>query len=488
MMGLTMSDIETSRRTWKEKAIRRGSELRELRKQCKRLNREVDKSRKRAQSLHDDVVSMKRLIADLESIKNLPDKRQTVIVCLQLFLVAKISLRSIPRVLQAMSWVGWFPSFSSVINWVGRLGLQKLDDARKPRGDWAAIVDMSIDVAYKKALVVLRIPLEVFDERSEGLTLNDVSCVGLEVSAQWNGNSVNEALQRILGTGEGLKIIIKDNGRDIAKGVNLWREEHSAEHVYVVSDLGHEVADALKEEFTGMLKFKEITKILKHSASKIYQSPNACLAPPKLRTKGRFMGICRVARWFGKMREEMGGAGRAHAASPASELRRMMGGLASLHYPLDKLLKFSDLTAEIMKILKRRGLNQQSYREAQALLHELPSRSVTRKRITKWLNTHLAIQSRLSIGQTPLPVSSDVIESLFGTYKNFIARSSKAEFNHLILAIPAMCGHTSVEQILESQKSVSHKRYTTWVEDNIGATAKKLRRRFLGKTSEQITV
>jgi hypothetical protein len=483
-----MSDIETSRRTWKEKAIRRGSELRELRKQCKRLNREVDKSRKRANSLHDDVVSMKRLIADLESIKRVPDKRQAVVICIQLFLVAKISLRSIPRVLQAMAWVGWVPSFSSVINWIGRLGLQKLDDARKLKGDWVAIVDMSIDIAFKKALVVLRVPLEIFDGRDQGLTLNDVSCVGLEVSQQWNGDSVSEALQRILGNGDGLKIIIKDNGRDLAKGVNLWREQHSAEHVFVVSDLGHEVANALKEEFTGMLKFKEITKTLKHCGTKIFQSRYACLAPPKLRTKGRFMGICRVARWFDKMRGAMGGPGRVHSASPAAELRRMMGGLASLHYPLDKLLKYSNLTAEIMKILKRKGLNQQSYRETRNLIHELPSKSVTRMRLMKWLNTHLAIQSRLSIGQTPLPVSSDVIESLFGTYKNFLARSSKPEFNHLILAIPAMCGHTSVDQIIESQKSVSHKRYTTWVESNIGTTSNKLRRSFLGKTSKQIIV
>jgi hypothetical protein len=363
-----MSDIETSRRTWKEKAIRRGSELRELRKDCKRLKRQADKSRKLASSLREDVVSMQRLIADLESIKKVPDKRQAVVICVQLFLVAKISLRSIPRVLQATAWAGWIPSFSSVINWIGRLGLQKLDDARKLDGDWVAIVDMSIDIAFKKALVVLRVPLKIFDGRDQGLTLNDVTCVGLEVSTGWNGDSVNEALQRILGTGDDLKIIIKDSGRDLAKGVNLWREKHSAEHVFVVSDLGHEVANALKEEFTGMLKFKEITKTLKHSATKIFQSRYSCLAPPKLRTKGRFMGICRVARWFDKMRGAMGGSGRVHAASPAADLRRMIGGLASLHYPLEKLLKYSDLTAAIMKILKRKGLNQQSYRNVSAIL------------------------------------------------------------------------------------------------------------------------
>lgn len=104
-----------------------------------------------------------------------------------------------------------------------------------------AIVDMSIDVAFKKALVVLRVPLGIFDGRREALSLNDVSCVGLEVSKQWNGEMVSEALQRILGEGGSLKVILKDNGSDLVKGVDLWRERHAKDHVFVVSDQGHEL-------------------------------------------------------------------------------------------------------------------------------------------------------------------------------------------------------------------------------------------------------
>ena len=184
----------------------------------------------------------------------------------------------------------------------------------------------------------------------------------------------------------------------------------------------------------------------------------------------------------------MGGPGRVHKESPAADLRRMMGGLASLHYPLDKLLKFANATSAIMKILKCKGLNQSSYRETRSILEQLPPRSLVRKRLKAWLNTHLAIQSRLSIAQTPLPVSSDVIESLFGSYKNFLARNTKAEFNHLVLAIPAMCGHTAIDDIIESQQAVSHKRYLEWVEKNIGTTAMMQRRKFLGKRSDPISV
>ncbi len=483
-----MSDITSSRRAWKVKAIQRGNELREARKHNKRLVAETDRNKKVIRSLRQDIIFKERLIQDLESIKALPDRRQAVIVCVQLFLVAKISFRAIPRVLAAMSWAGWTPSFSSVINWIGRLGIQKLESARKLSGDWVAIVDMSIDVAFKKALVVLRVPLEIFDGRREALSLNDVSCVGLEVSKQWNGEMVNEALQRILGEGHSLKVILKDNGSDLAKGVDLWREGHAKDHVFVVSDLGHEVANAMKEEFTGSLKFAEITHTLKTSATRIFQSPYACLAPPKLRSKGRFMSICRIARWFEKMRNALGGSGRVHRESPAADLRRMMGGLASLHYPLDKLLKFADATAAIMKIFKCQGLNQSSYREARSILDQLSPRSLVRKRLQSWMNTHLAIQARLSMGQTPLPVSSDIIESLFGAYKNLLARNSKAEFNHLVLAIPAMCGHTAIADITESQQAISHKKYVEWVEKNIGTTAMMQRREFLGKKSQAISV
>jgi len=44
------------------------------------------------------------------------------------------------------------------------------------------------------------------------------------------------------------------------------------------------------------------------------------------------------------------------------------------------------------------------------------------------------------MGDIPLLVSSDVIESLFGKFKTIIQRNPQAELNRLIYIIPLLCG------------------------------------------------
>jgi hypothetical protein len=44
-----------------------------------------------------------------------------------------------------------------------------------------------------------------------------------------------------------------------------------------------------------------------------------------------------------------------------------------------------------------------------------------------------------------MPISSDIIESLFGKFKHTIEKSPQSEMNHSILIIPLLCGKISFE-------------------------------------------
>ena len=474
-----MSRLAQSRAKWKEKAIIRGKENREHRRSDQIKDAKIISLENRLHEALEKIAGLNNGLQKLLASKNPPTRIDSIIVCIHLIIFARISFRSVPRVLQSINWQGWIPSFSSAINWLCRLGLQKMRTASKLLGPWIAIIDMTLDIAFKKALVVLRVPLKVFFDKRDALSLSDVSCVGMAIRKEWNGDSVSQSLLDILGDDESLKAIIKDSGSDLTKGVNLWRDGRRAGHVYVISDLGHEVANALKADFNEKLKFSEITGTIKSGASKLYQSNLSFLAPPKIRTKGRFMSISRLARWFDKMRDVLGGPGRAKKGSFVEQVRTLFGGLGPLHYDLDQLSERSLKLAEVMEILKNKGLNQETYRESMNIVETLPPRTQARKRLRRWLRTHLAVQARLSIGQTPLPISSDIIESLFGSFKGFIARNSKAELNHLALCIPALCGPTTDSEIYASQQTISQKDIQTWVENNIGVTSLSRRRKFL---------
>ncbi|MDQ3233781.1 MAG: hypothetical protein M3Q07_18345, partial [Pseudobdellovibrionaceae bacterium] len=133
-------------------------------------------------------------------------------------------------------------------------------------------MDMTLDIAYRKALVVLRLPLKIFLQRRGAVTLEDVSCAGVQVRQSWKSEDVAQALQEILGNEPMLKAIIKDGGTDLVKGVRLWKESGKRKDVFTISDLGHEVANALKADFKERASFKLITRKLKDNATKIFQS------------------------------------------------------------------------------------------------------------------------------------------------------------------------------------------------------------------------
>ena len=97
---------------------------------------------------------------------------------MSLVLQAVVSFRSVPRILalfrtEARLGIDWVPHFTSVINWTLRVGLGLLRQVAPIDQPWVAIIDHSIDVGTKKALVVLRVPLAALSQRGSAIQLGE---------------------------------------------------------------------------------------------------------------------------------------------------------------------------------------------------------------------------------------------------------------------------------------------------------------------------
>lgn len=134
--------------------------------------------------------------------KNLPvvttNTTETVnirIFCILLVLKAVVSYRSVPRILNLFNnktplSLNWIPHFTSVINWTLRLGLGMLKQIQSTSKPWVAIIDNEIDIGIKKALVVLRVNIDVLSQRKKAITLEDCECIGVKVSQTVNGQTI----------------------------------------------------------------------------------------------------------------------------------------------------------------------------------------------------------------------------------------------------------------------------------------------------------
>jgi len=135
-----------------------------------------------------------------------------------------------------------------------------------------------------------------------------------------------------------------------------------------------------------------------------------------------------------------------------------------------------------MEELKNKGLNQETYQTVKTTLEKLPKRSALRIELYEWLKKHMFIQCRLKMGQTPLVVSSDCIETLMGSIKNIIERNPLPEFGRMVLATPLLCGKQSEARIEEAINKISHKDLQEWQSQHTNDSLRKQKQKLLSKT------
>ena len=480
--------LRKSRDNWNKKAVERATQIREMRKQVKRYRERINALRtayeERIWELEGENASLKASNKAMMSRNGIPLDSFIMMqtLCVMLITVGIVSFRSIPRILTVFKQYGFIqvsriPHFTSVINWTLRSGVALMESVKRVSFPWLAMIDCSIDIGTRKALIVLRVSLSVLQEKGNAIELKDCECIGIEIANNWNGESVKSVLEKIFEKAGYPKAIIKDNGTDLCKGVRLTKED--VKQLEIVEDIGHVTANALKAEFAEEKAFEQFLEITRKGSSRIRQTAVAYICPPKIRTKGRFQGITTVAKWAEKMINIIGKRGRAKSGSDVSILRNAFSGLSGLRQFLKRFCSSCQIIERFLKLLKQKGINPTTHGEAKMILEKLPMEMKARQRLLEWLDRHLHVQSRLGMEQMPLCVSSDIIESLFGKFKEIIQRNENAELNRLVYVIPLLCGTHTTNDIQMALRNCSHQELLNHIEKEIPITLRQLRRKKL---------
>lgn len=471
-----MSKILHSRNEWKEKAIQRANELREQKKTQKRHLQKIAelKAHLKAAEACDSEKNKQTTVKPIPLV----EAQETRTLCVLLVTQAIVSYRSVPKILRLFNeqtplQLNWIPHFSSVINWSLRLGLGLLNQVKPIVQPWLAIVDHSIDVGTKKALVVLRVRLDTLSKKEGALQLSDCECIGLRVSETVNGNTIAADLGDIFAQAGAPVGVIKDCEATLNKGVKLWSQSHAPE-LEIIDDVSHVMATALKKQYEAADAYKQFIALTTGAANKLRQTALAFLIPPKLRKKGRFLSISRLGEWGSKMLEVLSTKNK----SDEEMLQKLNTALPDFEQTSPFIEDFSKTThiiSQTMQVLKIQGLEPKTYEHCKSLSAQLPDDTEVKRNLDAWLDKHLEVQKRIS-ATVPLAVSSDIIESLFGSFKHVIERSPQSDMNRSALIIPTLCGNVNAATV---NMALSHARHTdldAWEKENIPYTMRKKRR------------
>lgn len=483
---MNVSRIIAGRERWKARAVSRGMRLR-------RANRRLGTVERRLRTVSTRLVEIEAENVALREARDAaarapvpvsrpPSRNDVRVVVVLVFAIGLIPCNALARCFEVLCRAGWLavtsiPHPSSVVNWVARAGLGRLMSVGRVAFPWIAVIDSSISYGKAKMLVVLRVPLAHFALGKGAVGLADVECVGLSVRESWTGEDVKEQLSRIFDIAGLPAAIVKDQGADLKRGVALLLKERKG--IVVIRDVGHVFALLLKHEYEKNPVFVRFLKLIDSARARLCHSDLAALRPPKIRAKGRFQGISRVVDWATRMAELLAGSGRPARGGLRERLTHAMPKLCAMRFFFTRFSRDCAALNAVMELLKTKGLNQETYKAAVALLAPLPARSRMKCAALTWLDETLRMHCRLGIGQTPLVVSSDVIESLYGIVKMILERSPAPEFGTLSLATPLFCGNLTEHVVREALERCPHQRLTEWKSSNLAHTKRRVQSRLL---------
>jgi hypothetical protein len=402
---------------------------------------------------------------------------------------AVVSYRSVPRILELFQSktnysVGWVPHFTSVINWSLRLGLGLLTKVQAITKPWVAIIDHSIDIGTKKALVVLRVEVDALSQRGAAIRLEDCECIGLTVSDKVTGDTLCLELEAIFNHAGKPVAIIKDRDATLNKGVRLWSDQQE-NPAPTIDDIGHTIATALKAQFEKLDIYKRFTALVSHGAKCLRQTELAFLMPPKLRSKGRFQSIGQLGEWAEKMLNVFAVKGQAEEGSQLAKLRKAFPHFSQSRDFIVRFASTTKIISQVMEILKNKGLDKTTYKQCLELSRKLPRNSKVKKCLQTWLKKNFTLQKKLT--SLPLLVSSDIIESLFGNFKHIIERSPQADMNRTVLLIPALCGTLTDTTVTQALRQAPQADIEAWEKKHIAYTVRKKRHAFFNDGDSQNT-
>ena len=475
-----------SRETQKERASRKDEELREVQKQLResrsqtrQLGKQLDEQAKRIDELEQELEELREQPIRLPHDPKLPHHcfgPRMISMCCNLAL--SVGFRAAEKALKIFwKFLGLsvkLPVFETIRTWLMRVGVARLLVNKKKVKDGQVVwfVDHSCKVGTEKVLAILGIRLEDLPSPGTPLKHEDLMTLLVATGDRWKREDVAKQYE----------LLIKQTGAPIAtnsdEAVEL-QEPASAlgngkKRVLVQTDPKHKLANIIKSVIGKDERFFEFQKQLGQTRAAIQQTELSHFTPAKQKTKARFMNLRSTIGWARMVQWHLS---NPHSAARAEiEPKRMndkLGWLRAFRKDIEKWNRCLNVVSVTLTFINEQGLSAGSSRRLRTRFAKLTlcptSREVTQLTLAFIKESEKKLKS-LKQPDLRLPMSTEVLESVFGRYKQLERQHSLGGFTSLLASFATLLKPITADEIKEAFAEVSTKKTKQWVEDQLGNT------------------
>ena len=327
----------------------------------------------------------------------------------------------------------------TVRHWLHRLGCYLLRRRVERRDDWVVFLDHTMELGAARCLLVLGMPLNPWQGRGGALAHTHVQVLMVEVVEHSTGAVVYEQLERLTGRIGVPAQIVSDHGGDLAKGIELLRRAHP--EVVDTYDVSHKLACLLKAELEPDPRWQEFLREAGRTRACLQQARGGVPRPPVLRTKGRYQNLEGMVSWGESVlaldHPGMAAVLGAQRDTSSSEARqwfdRTVGWVSGFASDLALWRELLTIIATTQEQVRDEGLHLAS---GEALASTLQPRNARGQRFADRVCEFVKEQSVRVPPSRRYVGCSEVIESIFGKYKNYLERSPSPSLGSNVVLSP----------------------------------------------------
>ncbi len=374
------------------------------------------------------------------------------------------------------------PSWYSGRLWLMRVGYYQLMRAKVVADDWIWILDHTVQIGAEKALLILGIRACHLPPKGQCLEHHHLEPIELLPVTKSNGDIVYEQLEAVAKKMGVPRAILSDHGSDLKNGIDQFCDKHPpTARLY---DMAHKVANLLKAQWHKQSRWNDFTALLAQLKNRLQQTHLAHLRPPKQRAKARYMNVGPLVRW----------AERAlfistHPCQKNETIKTILSPLLEYQTDLVSWGETIELTRVALHFMRTQSLEASSKQQLREYLQrELPTLATSEAQaIQVTLLDYVGEQAQHCGEKERLPISSEVIESVFGKQKRLEGDQASNGLTGLLLALGAIVSTLNATVIKEALTQVSTKMVWDWCHQHLGRSVQAKRQKAFDPPEEEKT-
>lgn len=389
-------------------------------------------------------------------------------------ILSAVGLRCVSRVMKiffsTLQISAPIPKWHTSRLWLLKLGHYKLNRLKDCANDWIWIVDHTVQWGTEKCLLILGIRKKDLPKK-RALSFEDLEPLELLPVTRSDGTIVYDQLIHAASKTGIPRAIVSDGGPDLKLGIKKFIDEHKyTAHIY---DIKHRMALCLKKTLEADTAWAGFTELATIAQRYMRQSGVAALAPPNQRSKARYLNVDKLVNWATNVMNMT--TERAEELFDTESRNKSLGWLAYYKKDLETWSRIIHIANTIVSFITINGISRGVTNELRLMFDEQAHCAASYDFQEFVLGYVLLSEGKVYAGERLLG-SSDIIESLFGKFKNLEKQQASSGFTSLLLALPGILGKTSSGIVKQAMEVTKVTQVWNWLKNNIGKSVQAKRK------------